>query len=107
MPEDLENPTSNPAPGRPLLPRRWPVIAATLGLLLVGGVVTSCWLRADRCLGPDDPPASGGGGSSSNSAAEYVDSRFRDWPAGKKPDVALVLSGQQHSYLKFCGCSER
>lgn len=30
---------------------------------------------------------------------------FRGWPAGKKPDVVLVLTGEQHSYLKFCGCS--
>ena len=27
---------------------------------------------------------------------------FRDWP---KPDVALVLSGQQHGYLQPCGCT--
>lgn len=28
---------------------------------------------------------------------------FRGWP---KPDVALVLSGQEHGYLQPCGCSE-
>jgi len=27
---------------------------------------------------------------------------FRDWP---KPDLALVLSGEQHGYLLPCGCS--
>jgi 2',3'-cyclic-nucleotide 2'-phosphodiesterase (5'-nucleotidase family) len=32
---------------------------------------------------------------------------FQDWPANQKPDVVLILSGQQHSYLKFCGCTER
>jgi hypothetical protein len=31
---------------------------------------------------------------------------FQDWPANRKPDVVFVLSGQQHSYLKFCGCTE-
>src|SRR5262245_38904380 len=30
---------------------------------------------------------------------------FSRWPQGKKPDVVLFLSGEQHSYLKFCGCS--
>jgi hypothetical protein len=33
-------------------------------------------------------------------------SLFQLWPAGKKPDVVLILTGQQHSYLKFCGCTE-
>src|SRR5205085_2579233 len=28
---------------------------------------------------------------------------FRDWP---KPDVALLLTGEQHGYLQPCGCSE-
>src|SRR5262245_15731514 len=28
--------------------------------------------------------------------------RFSDWP---KPDLALVLTGQQHGYLQPCGCS--
>ena len=35
------------------------------------------------------------------------DGLFAHWPAGKKPYLVLVLSGQQHSYLKFCGCTER
>lgn len=34
-------------------------------------------------------------------------SLFQLWPAGKKPDAVLILTGQQHSYLKFCGCTER
>src|SRR5438552_4240835 len=28
---------------------------------------------------------------------------FKDWP---KPDVALLLTGEQHGYLQPCGCSE-
>lgn len=32
---------------------------------------------------------------------------FQDWPHGQKPYLVLVLTGQQHSYLKFCGCTER
>src|SRR5262249_32620195 len=28
--------------------------------------------------------------------------RFSDWP---KPDLALLLTGQQHGYLQPCGCS--
>jgi len=30
---------------------------------------------------------------------------FRDWPSDRKPDVALLLSGEQHGYLQPCGCS--
>lgn len=30
---------------------------------------------------------------------------FHNWPAVGKPDLAIILSGEQHSYLKFCGCS--
>lgn len=33
-------------------------------------------------------------------------SLFQLWPPGKKPDIVLILTGQQHSYLKFCGCTE-
>src|SRR5207248_5382292 len=73
-------------------------------LLVVGGVVTSCWLRADRSSEPDAQPAPGGGGATTGHAV--LDKQFRGWPAGKKPDVALMLTGQQHSYLKFCGCSQ-
>jgi 2',3'-cyclic-nucleotide 2'-phosphodiesterase (5'-nucleotidase family) len=29
------------------------------------------------------------------------------WPANQKPEFVLVLTGQQQSYLKFCGCTER
>lgn len=29
---------------------------------------------------------------------------FDRWPK-KKPDLAIIVTGQQHSYLKFCGCS--
>ena len=86
-----------------ILPRRWPVIAVALALLVAGGVATSCWLRADRRFDPDGPPQPSSGGAPDGAA--LLDAQFRDWPAGKKPDVALVLTGQQHSYLKFCGCS--
>jgi hypothetical protein len=34
---------------------------------------------------------------------ENASTLFADWP---KPDVVLVLSGQQHGYLQPCGCSE-
>src|SRR5262249_4720406 len=30
---------------------------------------------------------------------------FADWPAGRKPDLVLVLSGEMRGYLQPCGCS--
>jgi hypothetical protein len=30
---------------------------------------------------------------------------FASWPQ-KTPDVALILTGEQHGYFKFCGCSD-
>jgi hypothetical protein len=80
------------------------VIAGAFALLVVGGIATSCWLRADRTSEPDAQPAPGGSGATS--AQAILDRQFRGWPAGKKPDVAIILTGQQHSYLKFCGCSQ-
>jgi hypothetical protein len=88
--------------------RRW-TLPTTVAILLVGGVLTSSLLTACLRRGPDDAPVAAGGGGSPSTAALPPD-LFRDWPtdgnkALKKPDVALILSGQQHSYLKFCGCS--
>jgi hypothetical protein len=105
MRQDVQE--SNPRPGSErarISPRRWGVIAAAFALLVVGGVVTSCWLRADRSSEADAQPAAGGSGPTVG--VTVLDSHFRGWPAGKKPDVALMLTGQQHSYLKFCGCSQ-
>jgi hypothetical protein len=105
MRQDVQD--SNPRPDSdrdPILPRRWAVIGAAFALLVVGGVVTSCWLRADRSSEPDAQASAGSSGATAGQSV--LDRQFRGWPTGKKPDVALVLSGQQHSYLKFCGCSQ-
>lgn len=53
------------------------------------------------CLwaGPDATPAG------PSPASKPLDPMlFQRWP-DRKPDVALILTGEQHSYLKFCGCS--
>src|SRR5581483_823155 len=88
----------------PTATRRWPAALALLALLLVGGALTTSLLSACLRRGPEDAPAAGGGAAAYAVGPMPAD-LFRDWPAGRKPDVVLVLSGQQHSYLKFCGCS--
>src|SRR4051812_26056802 len=79
--------------------RRWtvPIVCA---ILVVGAALTAGLLPA--CLRPDanDLPPAGGVGAGPAPAQ-----LFQGWPAGRIPDVALILTGQQHSYLKFCGCS--
>jgi hypothetical protein len=87
--------------------RRW-TLPTVLAILVIGAALTTSILTACLRPSPDDivpTPGGGGGGGASWSSAPLPPQLFQGWPAGKKPDVALILSGQQHSYLKFCGCS--
>jgi hypothetical protein len=98
----------SPAPHHTPAARRW-TLPTIWAILLVGGVLTSSLLTACLRRGPEDaPPAAGGGATPA--AGALPPKLFDGWPTDaktglKKPDVALILSGQQHSYLKFCGCS--
>jgi 2',3'-cyclic-nucleotide 2'-phosphodiesterase (5'-nucleotidase family) len=46
------------------------------------------------------------GSARSPMSAQIPPALFQDWP-NQKPEFVLILTGQQHSYLKFCGCTER
>ena len=67
--------------------------------------------RSDRCqllcrcqrAAPSLQPA----GQRAPISVEIPPAVFQGWPANQKPEFVLVLTGQQHSYLKFCGCTER
>src|SRR5262249_37849190 len=92
-------PPRHPPPPRPAArraPRRGP-LRAVLRSLPVGGAPPTGLLTACPHHAPDDPPAAGGGSSAPSDARPKL---FAGWPAGRNPDVALILSGQQHSYLK-------
>jgi hypothetical protein len=72
-------------------------VLALAAVLSAGGFLAACWLR--RMSQEETPPA-----STAVEISGQADSSFcRGWP---KPDVAIVLSGQQHGYLQPCGCSE-
>lgn len=92
-----------------MLSQRGKVLITLLAILLLGGMLTTSLLTACLRRSTDEGPVFVGGGGPSPSSAPLAVQYFRDWPhdgAGiKKPDVAFVLTGQQHSYLKFCGCS--
>jgi hypothetical protein len=99
----------SPAPQDVPAARRW-ILPTVLAILVVGAALTSGILTACLAPGPDDiipTPGSGGGSGTGDSwsTAPLPPQLFQGWPAGKKPDVALILTGQQYSYLKFCGCS--
>jgi hypothetical protein len=75
--------------------RRRPLTAGllTLGLLALLGA----WLLARV------PGGSAGEKKKGASRPRTLPELFPRWP---RPDLALVLSGQQHGYLQPCGCSE-
>jgi hypothetical protein len=75
------------------------LVIATVALAVVlsaGGFLTACWLLRPAEEAPSATPAA-------SRAPQVEAGPCRDWP---KPDVALVLSGEQFGYLQPCGCSE-
>jgi hypothetical protein len=95
----------SPAPQDGPAARRW-TIPTVLAILVVCAALTSGLLTTCLRARPGDIiPTPGSGNGDSWSTAPLPPQLFKTWPSGKKPDVALILSGQQHSYLKFCGCS--
>jgi hypothetical protein len=70
-------------------------LALTIGLW-AGGLIAARWLRPAQVEALPANPADA-------TASEPGSALFRDWP---KPDVVVVLSGQQYGYLQPCGCSE-
>src|SRR5579871_1003337 len=70
------------------------ILACTV-VVSATGLIAARWLL--RPAEEDERPAKRAALATSQTAL------FRDWP---KPDVAVVLSGQQFGYLQPCGCSE-
>lgn len=67
---------------------------AAAALLVVSGLAGSglaCWLRPPEVSDHDDAPAG------------PLAHLFRDWD---KPDLALIVTADQHGYLLPCGCSK-
>jgi hypothetical protein len=66
--------------------------AAVLGIAMAAavGYVVAGWL----CAPPGADPRQG----------SHVQELFQGWP--EKPDLILLLSGEQHGYLDPCGCSK-
>ncbi len=87
-----------PAPGR----RTWAFRAAAVAVVLgscsaTGSLMYNCWLHPGEAT-----PQPGAGGSAPSARSRL----FHGWPKDRKPDLARVLSGEEHGYLQPCGCSE-
>jgi hypothetical protein len=69
-------------------------------VVLVGLSLSATGFLMFRWLRPSAQLSSGGTPSERPRAK-----LFRTWPADRKPDVVLMLTGQQQGYLQPCGCS--
>lgn len=82
----------------PALPRKRLALRRPLLILLALTLPTGFW--AARCMMPADPPKPAGGEITVGGVP-----LFATWPAGVKPEVAIVLTGQTFGYMSPCGCS--
>jgi hypothetical protein len=83
--------TDDRTQGRPrIMSRRARLVAAAIVAGAAVAVAASCMNR------PTVDPAANG------EPKGKQERLFRDWP---KPDLVLLLSGQQHGYMLPCGCS--
>jgi hypothetical protein len=72
--------------------------AVALGVVVLTGFLMGCWVREPGR--ENEPP--GEGTVEIPTAMEATNALFRAWP---KPDLAILLSGEEHGYLQPCGCS--
>jgi hypothetical protein len=84
------------APAAGPAPREWLWHRAVLGALLGLSLIGLCALLQ---VAPGDGQAQGPGPGKPGPSSPQL---FRGWG---KPDVALVLTGEQRGYLQPCGCS--
>jgi hypothetical protein len=71
-------------------------VALAVAAVATTGFLMASWVRSPNAAEPPVPAAS-------DNTPEDLQVLFRGWP---KPDLALLLSGQQVGYLQPCGCSD-
>jgi hypothetical protein len=100
---------TEPEDSRPFLTstRRPAVVLTIVSVLAITAVISAGLYGAKSHLParetPEPPPQPGpaNGGSVKALAEKY----FRNWPADQKPELVIVISGQQHNFIQPCGCS--
>lgn len=78
------------------------LLPVALVTLIAGGITLASGLLMLHWLAPAAPTAATPPAAAKKPATEL----FRHWPTGQKPDVVLMLTGQEHGYMQECGCSE-
>jgi 2',3'-cyclic-nucleotide 2'-phosphodiesterase (5'-nucleotidase family) len=73
---------------------------SALGLIVVSALAGTGLARLLRPGGHDGPPSANG-----LTLPDKLEQAFSAWDE-QKPDMVLLLSGEQHGYLLPCGCSE-
>jgi hypothetical protein len=76
-------------------------VGLALAIVAVGGI----GLFVYRWLRPADDYAVSAANEDKARPAAKTPPLFHRWPADRKPEVVLLLTGQTHGFLKFCGCS--
>jgi hypothetical protein len=82
-----------PRQGKPRAEAHAPMFRAAAIVVAAISLATMGFILVRRANTPSPDPAP---------APQALPPLFQGWP---KPDVAIVLSGQQHGYLQPCGCT--
>lgn len=102
--DDQENVQTLPQPPRreiPRLPRGRAFLVAALTLAVV-----SCSAMGFFMLHLLRSPGEAAEGPDSGPVKPKATRLFQTWPHDRQPDLALVLSAQQHGFNQPCGCSD-
>lgn len=77
--------------------------------LLGAGAVIGTGLVVARMQPPSGEPALAGEPTTPAASKELKDfaaKYFPNWPVGQKPELVILVTGQQHNYEGPCGCTE-
>ncbi|HLW67655.1 MAG TPA: multiheme c-type cytochrome [Gemmataceae bacterium] len=82
------------------------VVVALALVLAIGAAITTGCFPAKPQTQDQDQNQKANGGDLPAGLKDLAAKHFSNWPAGRKPDLVLVLSGEQHGYTQPCGCTK-
>src|SRR5262245_60294766 len=72
-------------------------------LLAIGAIASASMLMGKKQLPAEEKPKADE--APSKELKEFAGKYFPNWPAGRKPELVLFFSGEQHNYEAPCGCT--